>query len=506
MKRPKPPKQVNLRRLDPDGLPQPVAEEHPEWIHVHRRAWELAHRHIRHRPGLAAPWHMDEACMPDRLWQWDTCFMALYTAYANDLFPGIESLDNFYSWQRNDGFIGMTYFTRNGRLAYGERCNPPLFAWVEWEYYLRTGDDSRFRRVLPHLVRYFDWLKANRRRGPIHRPHEEKSPDLQLRQGGLYWETCCGAAGCDNSPRATHLTWSGGEIAWVDYTCQQALAARCLARIAARAGDLRLAARFEGEHRAIARLVNRWMWCPKSAFYHDIYLDGNWLTVKTVAGFWPLLSGVATPERAALLAGHLLNPNEFWRDHPVPTLSADDPNYDPGGKYWLGGVWAPVNCTIIMGLARHGFGQVAHLIARRHLDRMAEIEKTIHPRTLWECYAPDRREPGTDKNGRDYSKKDFCGWTALGATSLFYENVLGIQPNVPERKIAWDLRLTERHGFRKYPFAGKWISLLAERRASPDAPARVTVTSPVAFTLTLRAGDRVAVLEVLPDRELRATL
>jgi len=100
----------------------------------------------------------------------------------------------------------MTYFLRNGKLAYGERCNPPLFAWVEWEYFQITGDDSRFSRVFPHLVRYFEWLKSHRRRGTIVLPEKERSPKADTEKSELYWETCAGAVGCDNSPRATHLT------------------------------------------------------------------------------------------------------------------------------------------------------------------------------------------------------------------------------------------------------------------------------------------------------------
>jgi glycogen debranching enzyme len=497
------PKPIDLRHLDRSQLPVPVADEHPEWIRIHDLAWRLAHQHIRFRKGLASPFYMDEGCMPDRVWQWDTCFMALYTAYANAIFPGIESLDNFYGWQRKDGFIGMTYFLRNGKLAYGERCNPPLYAWVEWEYFQITGDDSRFKRVLPHLVRYFDWLKANRRRGEIHRPHREKSPDRETRRGGLYWETCAGAAGCDNSPRATHLSWTGGEIAWVDFTSQQALAARCIARIADHVGNKKLAKRFEGEHRLIARLVNHWMWCPKSAFYHDIFLDGNWLSVKTTASFWTLLAGIPNARQVASLTGHLLDPKEFWRDHPVPTLSADDPNYDPTGKYWLGGVWAPVNTAIVKGLTQYGINHLAHRIARRHLDCMAEVERTTRPHTLWECYAPDLPRPGTMKNGKSRCRPHFVGWTALGATTLFYENILGIRPNAPERRITWDMRLTERHGFARYPFLGHWISLIAEKRKTHSSRPRIAVQSPVGFDLVVLVDDRTMRIRVKDGRTQR---
>lgn len=499
-------KAIDLRHLDPALLPEPVADGHPEWLRMHELAWKLAHGHIRHRRGLASPYYMDEGFLPDRVWQWDTCFMALYTAYANAAFPGIESLDNFYGWQRRDGFIGMTYLLRSGKLAYGERCNPPLFAWIEWEYFRVTGDGSRFGRVLPHLVRYFDWLKANRRRGPIHRPHAEKCPEQSRGHGGLYWETCAGAAGCDNSPRATHLTWTGGEIAWVDFTSQQALAADCIARIARQVGETRTARRFESEYRAIARAVNHWMWCPKSAFYHDIFLDGNWLTVKTTAGFWPLLAGIPDAEASALLTGHLLNPNEFWRRHPVPTLSADDPNYDPTGRYWLGGVWAPVNTAIVKGLVRCGHDPVAHLIARKHLDALATVAAKVRPRTLWEHYAPDRDEPGTDKGGRNFGRKDFCGWTALGATTLFYENIIGLRPDAPARTLTWDIRLTGRHGFNRYPFLGASVRLIAAGRADADAPARVSVESPVAFDLILKAGARALRIGVDSGRRLEVAV
>ena len=39
---------------------------------------------------------MDEGFDPDTIWIWDTCFMAHFSKYAPDLFPGVESFDNFY--------------------------------------------------------------------------------------------------------------------------------------------------------------------------------------------------------------------------------------------------------------------------------------------------------------------------------------------------------------------------------------------------------------------------
>ena len=48
---------------------------------------------------------MDAAWDPERnyQWVWDTCFMALYCRYCAAQYPGVESLDNSYELQRDDG-------------------------------------------------------------------------------------------------------------------------------------------------------------------------------------------------------------------------------------------------------------------------------------------------------------------------------------------------------------------------------------------------------------------
>jgi len=474
-----PPPAFNL-----DDLPRPFVQGRQDWIDSHDMAWRLAHQHIGHHEGLAAEWFMDEACMPDRLWQWDTCFMVLYTAYAPHVFPGIQSLDNFYAWQKDDGFIAMCTLFATGEPAYGERVNPPLFAWIEWDYYRHTGDDSRFKRVLPTLVKYFDWIKANRRRPRIVSPDEELNPSNVSAHDsdGLYWATAPGAMGMDNSPRGMHLSWTGGETAWIDLSSQQALAALYLQRIATHIGDEQTARRFKHEYADITHLVNQWMWCDRTRFYHDIFLDGNYLSCKTAAGFWPMLGEFASQEQAAALVGHLLNPNEFARPHPVPSLSYDDPNYCESGAYWLGGVWAPTNYMIVRGLHQYGYGDVAHDIAVKHLDGIAGVRQQIEPSTIWEAYAPEQVTPSTDKSKVNYARPDFCGWSAMGATAMFYENVIGIRRDTPARTLTWDIRLDQPHGFERYPFLGTNIELRY-------ANGQVTINSPVEFTLKWHRGS-----------------
>lgn len=104
--------------IDFSRLPQPVLPAHPEWRQLWEFAWREAARHVRVSRGRR---HMDVGWDPacNYQWVWDTCFMALYARYAADQYPGVESLDNFYELQREDGLIAMTYDMTTGEMPYG---------------------------------------------------------------------------------------------------------------------------------------------------------------------------------------------------------------------------------------------------------------------------------------------------------------------------------------------------------------------------------------------------
>ena len=176
-----------------------------------------------------------------REWVWDTCFMSLFCRYAADQFPGVQSLDNFYDLQREDGFISMTYDLDTGTEPYKGLFNPPLFAWVEWEYYVITGDDSRFIRVIPHIERLMDWLDRNHRTVP-HRRLASLDSDVYDTSDSpenfqLYYFRSCGASGMDDSPRTPRRLEAGQFYDWIDLSSQMALSFGILAKMHDRCGD-----------------------------------------------------------------------------------------------------------------------------------------------------------------------------------------------------------------------------------------------------------------------------
>jgi glycogen debranching enzyme len=134
---------------------------------------------------------------------------------------------------------------------------------------------------------------------------------------------------------------------------QQLLSADLLLRMAEALGRSEEVADLREERDALSATVNERLW-NEDAFYHDELAGGTLSEVRTIGAYWALLAGVVPRERVAPFIGHLEDPESFGRPHRVPSLSADHPEYDPDGGYWLGGVWPPTNYVVLRGLNRAG--------------------------------------------------------------------------------------------------------------------------------------------------------
>ncbi|GAB4340817.1 MAG: trehalase family glycosidase [Calditrichia bacterium] len=466
-------------------LPQPYLAEHGEWVDLYWKAWELLEGKIHHGTaanGLAES-YLDEG-FNELIYQWDSCFMAMFAMYGGGAFPAMATLDNFYRKQRADGWICRVYWEKDGQPAHlptldEPMINPPLFAWVEWKYFLLTGDKSRFPEVLNHLDAYYQWIERNcAGKGAAK---------------GLYYTTLLGS-GMDNSPREAAAR--GG---WVDLSSQMALFAKYLMWMAREAGQNQLAAEYQQKYENLRRLINSKLWDPASGFYYDLTPKGELVKVKTLAGLWPLVAEVASLPQARRLADHLNNPAEFWRPHVFPTLAADEPLYDRAGYYWRGGVWAPTNYMVIKGLKMYPLRELAAMAAMNHLknlslvyrhfvsdtSRIAPAERDGDYRTIWECYSPEHPRPATRWDNRYYSRQDFVGWSGLGPVAMLLEDVIGLQPSAPRGMLEWTLRLTEAHGVRNYRFGNIVADLLCTKNELPAGSAELEIKSNQPFTLTV---------------------
>jgi glycogen debranching enzyme len=195
------------------------------------------------------------------------------------------------------------------------------------------------------------------------------------------------------------------------------------------------------------------------------------------------------PERLDRFIAHLDDPKEFNRPHRIPSLAASHPTYAPEGAYWRGSVWTPTNYMVLKGLRASGFGSLAHLIARNHLDNVVQVFEDTG--TLWENYAPESARPGAP------AKPDFVGWSGLPAFAVLFEEVYGLQPDVPHHTLLWDVRLLDEHGIQGYPFGAKGVlDLKCYARESALEKPMIEVRSNVPVTLKVRWAGGEGALEI----------
>ncbi len=462
-------------------LPIPVLENNPVWIDMYWKCWEIAFRGIR-SPSPGSPFvsnWLDEA-FSENIFQWDTIFMMMFARYAHSVFPAIESLDNFYCLQRESGFIAREYREADGEIIHFDfdgglfsehgwknTINPPLFSWAEVESYRLTGDKSRFGMILPVLEKYAEWL--NRSGDPEALDWEAQGRKSVTAVHQLFWNTPLGS-GMDNTPRPADKG-----AGWVEMSSQMVLMYKSLAMICDELGFSDKARRYRDEAGRIANRINQWCWNEEDGFYYDVRADGTQFKKKTIGGFWPLLAEVPNSRQAERMAAHLTNESEFWRKMVFPTLSADEPEYHPGGGYWLGSVWAPTNVMVIKGLEKYGYHDLAAAAADNYLHGMAHVFELTN--TVYENYAPDSFEPG------DPALADFVGWSGCGPIQLLIENVIGLQPDAADRTLAWHLRRTDRHGIQQLQLGQNRISVICAARSTPESPADIHVECQHPFTL-----------------------
>ena len=434
-------------------VPEVIFDERPDFVKLYYKAWEQAAAHIKTVPGLPVERYMDEACMPGRLWIWDTCFMVHFCKYSPDFFPGIHSLDNFYM---------PMYDRAPSPCKIHHMDNPPLFAWVEYEYYRFTGDKSRIYRNLVekcYLQKHFEFLEKECRFG-YDSPLTGSIAMWQKFDAGYAWAGC--PSGMDNTPRSRG---NYQRILWVDALAQMALSAKYIAKLAREINETAIAAEYEQKYEEKSALLNKYYFDETDGCYYDIGIKFHeFWKVLTPASFWVLLAEAATKERAARQISTIYDPNLLGGMVPLPTVARNDRDFTSDGCYWNGSVWLPTTYMTAKALEKYGEFDLASDIAYLTVNHMVKTYENFLPHTIWECYSPTAFEPAKNKNGK-YVRKDFCGWSALGPISLFIENIIGLhRADAVAGKVEFHPRKNSslRYGIRNFKFGNISCDIIVE--------------------------------------------
>jgi len=457
-----PPAFADIKHL----LPNPVWDSHASEIEMYWYAWETLFS-----VGLFAPPSKDSLAVSNMLGQkewhsfgistvWDLAFILQFARYAHAAYPFITTADNCYARQHENGFISREADADNREIYKVYPVSLPLLSWGEWSYYEITGDEERLRRAFLPLVKEYEWFLL-----------------YQRRANGLYWNVGI-ADGMDDSPRNALAHY------YLSTTCCMVLTAEILSNMAGILGYKDLAKWFRTESKQLRQLTNSSFWDAKHRLYNDLGTNGKPITHSAQAGvckhafmFWPLISGVATVERASHLASHLVDPGSFNRPSGIVSLSADSSEYSAETKdvSWRGGVWPPVQYMVIKGLQRVGNEGLAAYFAEKYYNSF--LRAFVADKDIKQSLAPDTNV--MSGSGRA------VGWGGLAPIALLIEDIFGIRASAPANEVVWSIRRLERHGIRDLRFGNNKVSLICEARKNPNAPCKITVECDRDFTLVV---------------------
>lgn len=466
-------------------LPRPVWEGHDDAIKCYDRAWEIAFRNLcRPKEGTGFVSNYIDTAFNGCIFMWDTVFMLMFGRYGARSFDFQGTLNNFYSHQYHDGYIcreieedtGNEHFTRFDPSATG----PEIMAWCEWEYFKNFGDTERLAKVFPCLMAYHEWMR-----------------EYHTWRDGTYFSSGWGC-GMDNIPRMEpgyDVSFSHGHMIWNDACMQELMNCKILTDMAKVLGRQEDAAGLKAERDRLIKVVNEKLWDDKTAFYYDLWKNGELNFVKHIGAYWALLAEIVSPDNAERFIAHLTDEKEFAAPFMIPALSKDHPAFHPEGEYWRGGVWAPTNYMVLAGLDRYEKFDLSHKIGLNYVENVVSVFNDTG--TLFENYAPVYGENGRARKG-NISRPEFVGWTGIAPISVLFEFVFGIKPDAENNTISWHIDLTDRFGVERYPF-GKdaTLTLLCEKRESVHDEPVVKITSdrPVKVKLIWDNGKHSKIIE-----------
>lgn len=438
-------------------IPTPVYDEKPEYSEFYQRAWEIAFDHIKDIPGMPQTPYMDEAFCATQLWIWDTCFMSLFCKYGREAFPGIESLNNFYSVLYDKKKLASVLPPENEPVWTNAKPgvpydiqvhiadNPPLFAWAEYENALMSGDKEYVKELLYNrgvLQKHFEWLEKLDKN--LYMDNVFAKTCWKADKYGYKWEG--GRSGMDNTPRgrtgehALAPRPNNPKMLWIDAICQQALSAKMISKLYELLDDTENQKIWNTRYEEKKKIVNDLYWDEKDEFYYDIDCDTHdFYKIMSIATYWTMTSEIATKERAEKLVRQLENPKTFGGERPFTSISRTDNDYDVTGRYWRGGIWLPTAYAALKGFASYGYYDEARTASERLLEHMYRTYTNYEPHTLWEAYSPEEDKPSSAvKLTEPEVRKDFCGWSALGPISIFIEFILGFHTvNAFAKTVEW---------------------------------------------------------------------
>jgi neutral trehalase len=377
--------------------------------------------------------------------QFDAILSSFFLVYSNRIYQASPTLDLFYERQEPSGAIRSAYSIDRG-IPQVETDNPeglslPLFAWAEFNLYHKSANKKRVKDVIPILHRYTEWIDS-----------------VYKKDNGLYAAPLA-ATEMGNAPRE-------GTAYPVDFNTCMAINALYMSALADILNDKESSFQYKRRYFSLKTRINALMWDNDEGFYYDIDKDEKRLTVKTLAGYWPLLAEISNDERAERIISKLQDPKLFGAPHPFPSVAVNEKDFNENGGGFRGSVFPHLTFMVIKGLEKYQRWDMARDCAIRHLYFMLDSmnpDGNHHKGKLWEAYLPLKEGPAAWSGNAEFPRAQYLAYDALSTICLTIENIVGLFISLPRKTVDWIIPNLEIMGIENLSLKKNMITILSNK-------------------------------------------
>jgi len=302
------------------------------------------------------------------LFGWDNFFLAYMTSLTSRDLAFANVIEHLRG-ATEEGFIPNDN-RGNGSKSW-DRSQPPVGSVMVREVYRRYPERWLLEATFDDLLAWNRWWLRKRVNDGLlgYGSHEAKNPfnepSVRTRRTAGY------ESGMDDSPMYEDVPFNADKntMELQDVGLNSLYAADSLA-LAEMAGIL---GREEEERELKARVAElgrrmETLWHDKVGLFLNRRTDTGELSLRlSPTLFYPMLGRIPDPARARrMVEEHLLNPEEFWGEHILPSTARNDPSF-PKQRYWKGAIWPPLNFLTYLSLRQYGFEAAREELADKSL-------------------------------------------------------------------------------------------------------------------------------------------
>jgi len=318
-------------------------------------------------------------------WSWDCWKQSVALSY---FYPqlAMSNINALFDYQDKEGMIPDCIYPDKKENNWRD-TKPPLAAWSVWLVYEQTKNIDFLKKLYPMLVKYHQWWFRNRDHDQNHLCEFGSTDGTRI---AAAWES-----GMDNAVRFdSAIILKNNERAWslnqesVDLNVFLYAEKNYLAKIAETIHKNSDAIQWKMEADRMHQPIQQNFYNEQTGFYYDKMIGKkDPVMVEGPEGWLALWAGLATKPQAERVAAIMKNEKKFNTWVPLPTLTADHPNFDPMNGYWRGPVWLDQFYFGIEGLKKYGYSKLANEMENKlwqHADGLLgnkPIYENYHPLT-----------------------------------------------------------------------------------------------------------------------------